>query len=209
MSTFFQRLRSFGTKPGSGKGFTLIELLAVISIMLILTSMLLFRQQQFDSSTILRSLSYGVALSIRQAQTYGTSVREFGGTFDAEAYGVHFCRGCNDYYILFADRSDDGIRAPDGSEDVETIKIGQRFTISKICGRLASGGAERCSSDASVPIDWLNVYFRRPSPDARFRSSITTDVYSSVYVQLMSPGGATRRINVYPTGQIAVGSLDI
>ena len=207
MSTFFQHFRSFGAKP-QGRGFTLIELLAVVSIMLILTSVLLLRQQQFDSSTILRSLSYGVALSIRQAQTYGTSVREFGGTFDAEAYGVHFCRGCSNYYILFADRNDDGLRAQDGSEDVDTVRIGQRFTISKICGRLASCGAERCSSDASVPIDWLNVYFRRPSPDARFRSSISSDVYSTVYVQLMSPGGSARSITVYPTGQIAVGTLD-
>src|SRR3569832_1656292 len=93
----------------SGKrGFTLIELLVVISIMLILTSIFVLRQQRFQSSTLLRSLAYSVALSVRQAQVYGTSIREnVVGAFDtssaAKAYGVYFSSGSTGSYILFAD----------------------------------------------------------------------------------------------------------
>ena len=42
-------------------GFTLVELLVVIGIMLVISSMLLVRNSQFNSSILLRALAYEVA----------------------------------------------------------------------------------------------------------------------------------------------------
>src|SRR3989344_3869307 len=74
------------------RGFTLIELLVVLSIMLVITGVFLVRNQQFNSAILLRSLSYQVALSIRQAQVFGVGVKEDGagtGNFSARD-GVQF-----------------------------------------------------------------------------------------------------------------------
>src|SRR3569623_987777 len=110
------------------RGFTLIELLVVISIMLILTSVFVLRQQRFNSSTLLRSLAYSIALSVRQAQVYGTSVREssagaFSSNTSAKSYGIYFSSGSTGSYILFADSST-GATPDDGQyeagEEVQT-----------------------------------------------------------------------------------------
>ncbi len=189
------RSHSFGNK-----GFTLIELIVVISIMLVITSVFLFRQQQFNSSTLLRSLGYSVALSIRQAQVYGTSLLEFGGTFDAKSYGVNFNRNTPTTYVLFADTGSIPNGTYDGAAElVDTFNLGQGFTISKFCGILAVGG-EVCSPS----IDYLNIYFIRPDLDANFRSSNLAHTYTSAYIQVTAPGGATRNVTVSNTGRIAV-----
>lgn len=175
--------------------------------MLVLTSFFLLRQQSFNSSTVLRSLSYSIALSVRQAQVYASSAREFSGNFNHRGYGVYFCRQsegatCPTQYTLFADVNGNGIYEP-ATEWVDDFTLGQGFRISKFCAVLAND-SEHCSTGAA---ETLTVYFIRPSPDARFRTSQGT-AYKSAYVQVQSPGGGTRSITIYPTGQIEVGELE-
>src|SRR3990167_11377146 len=76
---FFKRLalRSLARS----RGFTLVELIVVSAIILLITGFVMFQQAKFNSATLMRSLTYSVALSMRQAQVYGTSVREFSGAF--------------------------------------------------------------------------------------------------------------------------------
>jgi prepilin-type N-terminal cleavage/methylation domain-containing protein len=193
--------------PKRPRGFTLVELLMVIGIMSMLTAALVFQHRRFDSSTLLRSLAYNVALSVRQAQVYGTSVRQFGSSF-SYSYGVYFSAG--NYYYLFADVDNDKVRKADGTEDVQRFTIGTGYSIAKFCGTVVSGGTpgSHCSTDAS-PITSLTVYFRRPNPDALFSSSASSEVYSDVYIQLLGPTGGTdtRGVTVTSTGQISVGAL--
>ena len=213
MSTFLHRLRS--SLPS--KGFTLTELVVVIAIVTVLTGVFLTQQQQFDSTTLLRSLSYSMALSIRQAQTYGVSVRSFEGTF-AEAHGIQFVQGLSEYY-LFADidplPNGDRMRdALNGSEDVETFGLtGQKFTISDFCALpVGTGQSERCTDQ----IDSLTILFIRPNPDACIATSYSPtacvagdpgEKYQSARIQLQGPGGATRSVTIRNTGQISVGKL--
>ncbi|MBC7836830.1 type II secretion system protein [Acetobacteraceae bacterium] len=230
MSISFHRFRSFGRGPVSTRrhlrgGFTLIELIVVISIMLVITSFFLLRQQQFNSSTVLRSLAYSVALSVRQSQVYGTSVREFGGGFTAKSYGINFNTGnlaeTPVRYILFADFNNNGVYNSGGSpgEFVQDFKLGSGYTIVKFCGvgNLA-GTIQSCSSGGvggGTSISALNTYFIRPNLDANFRScsdaactTPTAETYIGAYMQIRAPGGATRNIIIGTTGRIAVCGLN-
>ncbi len=212
MLIFSHLFRFSGKKPAvrsvaRGRGFTLIELLMVIAIMSILTAILLLQHRRFDSSTLLRSLAYSVALSMRQAQIYGTSVRQFGSSFNY-SYGVYFTAG--NYYYLFSDVNNDRVRAANGSEDVQRFTIGTGYSVVKFCGTVVSGGTvgPHCSTGAT-PITSLTILFKRPNPDAQFFTSAAGETYSDAYIQLVGPTGGTdtRGVTVTATGQISVGAL--
>src|SRR3989338_1435579 len=88
--------------PAGRNGFTLVELIVVSAIILLITGFVMFQQAKFNSATLMRSLTYSVALSMRQAQVYGTSVREFSGAF-APGYGVYIPASggsANTYYLF-------------------------------------------------------------------------------------------------------------
>ena len=157
------------------RGFTLIELLVVISIMVIVTSVILVRQSRFDSSTVLRSLAYSVALSVRQAQIYGSSVLGtstpsslycVGGNYSASgvcyagAYGINFSIADPQHYYLFADLDNNGCRSGDnytcsgagtaGAEDVNVFTLGSNYEISNLC--VLYGGNTYCSATCPTPV---------------------------------------------------------
>lgn len=206
MSIFSQRFISSGKT-----GFTVIELLVATSIIVFITVVLLFRHDQFNSSTLLRSLSYSVALSVRQAQLYGTSVRETdvdSGVF-AQSYGVYFKTDNAEQYFLAADRlplgSPNGVIDTDGSEDVppSPYQIQNGYGISNFCAYLSNGNAY-CHNNGDVPITELVIQFERPNPDAVFITDEGSS-YVGACIELASPGGDTRTVEVSNTGQISVG----
>lgn len=187
------------------KGFTLVELVVVIAIMVVITGTVMLRQSRFDSSTLLRSLAYSVALTVRSAQVYGTSVRgtaSGGTTVFAPAYGVYFNNATS--YMLFADLNGNGVYDAGTDAVVQTYQIGAGFQISKFCG-VYTGGTRHCSTDSS-PITWLTIYFKRPVPDALFNSS-ATESYAGAYIQISAINDPTNThsITVSSTGEIAVG----
>lgn len=209
MWTSFQPSRT-SSISSSPSGFTLIELLVATSIVVIITSVMLFRHEQFNSSTLLRSLAYSVALSVRQAQLYGTSVRETGpsGVF-ADSYAVYF-DGDPTQYFLAADVNENGAIAIDGSEDVSPspYSIQGGYTISNFCTvRL---GISECMSNSFI--DYLVITFRRPDTDACFATDVFpnaclsggSQVYESACIEIASPAGDTRTVTVTNTGQISV-----
>lgn len=207
MSIFSPRFISFGKG-----GFTIIELLVATSIIVFITTVLLFRHDRFNSSTLLRSLAYSVALSVRQAQLYGTSVREtdISSNIFAKSYAVYFKTNSPDRYFLAADRlplaSPDGAIATNGSEDVppSPYLIRNGYGISNFCAYLSNGVAH-CHSGGSVAITELSIQFRRPDPDARFVTNAGSS-YAHACVEIISPTqDNTRTVRVTNTGQITVG----
>lgn len=168
MSIFSLHSRRFfkGARSSGRKGFTIIELLVVVAIMVIITTVLVVRQQQFNSSTLGRSLAYSVALSIRQAQTYGTSVRASNSNFTAKAYGLYFDTSQDpSTYVLFADTNGNGrFDSPpsgdtnsngvcDGSEDCVTksFTLNGGYRVSRFCALFNSPEKFRCSDIPGVP----------------------------------------------------------
>ncbi len=227
MSTFSRILRFFSKRGPASRGFTLIELLVVSLIIVLITGFVLFRQQGFNSATLLRSLSYGVALSVRQAQVYGVSVREsaVGSGVFAYGFGTYFGNSGlvdSSHYLLFADANGNGQYA--AGEELPRFTIGNGrgtdYLIKNICAHVIGGG-DQCSCTiasqctvTSPTITSLTIFFRRPNPDACFSTSqnptacataTTPAVYDYAYVQI-KPFNSTdyRTIKITSTGQIAV-----
>ena len=211
-------------------GFTLVEMLVVMTIMLLITGALLLRQSRFDSSTILRSLAYGVALSVRQAQVYGTSVvgtsttqvacgNGFYGNGNcyAPGYGLYFSAANPTSYILFADLDNNGQYS--SNEQVKTYTFSKGYSLSDICAVESTTGYTDCwiggtTAGLLTSAASLTVVFKRPNPDACFATNVQTNTcgtggspfYSAAYVQIVasSDPSNTKRVTITVPGEVSV-----
>ena len=190
----------FKSKAQKRKGFTLIELVVTVTIFAFMTALLLAKYGKFNQDVLLTNLAYDVALTIRNAQTFGLNVRVDPQTLTAfdRAYGVHFLPGNS--FTFFADAN--GNSTYDAGEEIGSPYIIRRtnLTISKVCG---FSGATCNTTDQTM----LDVLFRRPDPNAIIRATTngtSYTVYSAANITLTSSDGYTRVILIRSTGQIAV-----
>ncbi len=205
---FFPKLALPGRAPS--RGFTIVELVVVVAIVLIITGFTLLRHSRFDSTTLLRSLTYSIALSVRQAQVYGTSVRGVGNpgaiTY-APGFGVQFSSGEPTRYFLFADVDGDQVRDTTPDETVTTHNLGRSFSIRNFCA-VTAGGTETCSNTGALTS--LTIYFRRPDPEATIITSAGGGPYAYAYIEVQSSADSgVRSIKVTSVGQIAVCGLNV
>ena len=198
-AAFIQRPKLI--KPKAQKGFSLVELLVSIAIFTVITSVILAKHSQFSGTLLLENLAYDIALSIRKAQVFGLSVREFtvGSSEFNVGYGIHLDSSDNESYIFLADRDRD--EAYGGiTEIIETFTLRRGNFISEFCGIL-SNGVEKCSGS---DITFLDIIFERPNPEAIIKSSISADEYTSARITVSSSQGITWNVNTVVTGQISV-----
>jgi prepilin-type N-terminal cleavage/methylation domain-containing protein len=185
------RSRTISYFRRTSRGFTLVEVLAVIAILGIVTSLMLFQYRQFDSQLLLRNLAYEIALTIREAQTLGIGVRGSGGVF-TYSHGVHFATGTA--YFLFRDANDNG--RYDGTDTIlNRYTIERRNTISNLCVGSAPLSGGECNQAS------LDILFERPDPDAFF---YPTPSASDAQITVTSSSGTTRTIDITATGQVSV-----
>ena len=178
----------------SERAFTLVELLVSVAIFTLITTVAVFNNAQFNGNVILTNLAYEVALSVRQAQVYGTTVKQSSSnTFDA-GYGINFDTVTPAAYILFEDKPTPD-KTYNAGEAIETYILRKGNTISKI--GLSNGGP--CSSSTSVDISFI-----RPNPDAFIRKDGT--FYTKAEICVSSPGGNKRKVVIESTGQISVAT---
>ncbi len=194
------------------QGFTLIELAVSVSIFAFLTAFLVARYGSFNSSVLLTNLAYDVALTIRNAQTYGLNVKSrptdntsyTTGTNYAEiaagyqtAYAVHFESNPNGaensrLITFFADSATPPVYSSSAKPIAQyTLRNGY---ISSICVKVSED--QNCLSDPGA----INIWFKRPDPDAHF--SLANITYAELTIT--SASGASRRVLVRKTGQIAI-----
>mgnify|MGYP001618689927 CR=1 FL=1 len=195
----FLKAKSYKLK--ANRGFALIELLIAVVLFGIISTFVILAYNRVSGQLFLSTLAYELALSFRQAQSYGVSVHQFQGDFDV-GYGLHFDSNsqAKTTYAMFAD--EDGIEG-DGlfnggfgssydtsgcltaTECVSVFKLEKGNTIYKFCGILPTGDGGRDAPDAnkneecnaySLPssnptITFLDVTFLRPNPDAIIRTN--------------------------------------
>ncbi len=184
----------------STRGFTLIELLAVTGVMVFVTSVILANNTRFGGAVLLQNLAYDIALTVRQAQTYGISVFRFGEEEFSFAYGVHFNPSTPTNFLIFADAvSANGLY--DGCvgavcELVESTNISQGYRVSDVC--VTASSVETCGHSA------LDVTFKRPEPDAYIRADSLSTLFEKARVVVRSPRGDLRSVVIETNGQISV-----
>ena len=178
------------------KGFTLVELLISVSIFTVITTVAMFSNNQFNGSVLLTNLAYEVALSVRQAQYYGVSVRQSSSNDFNSGYGIHFDTSVPTSYTLFEDKPNGSQHIFDGSDvSVQMFTITRGNKIYKVC---VSGDCSKTKVD---------ITFVRPNPDAYITANAATgSYYGEAEICVSSPQNNKRKIIVSSTGQISVGT---
>lgn len=199
-------------KLHNNRGFTLVETLAVLGIFVTITLIVFVGNNNFNNTILLTNLAYDVALTTTRAQSYGVSVKQFGTGAESfnVGYGIHFrlC-GLADLdesddvsFVLFADANRNKYYEKPG-EFLERYLIRRGNKINKLYWLDSFGGVNLLAAGG------LDISFERPDPDASFAffdcdGNPISHNARAVRVEVISPAGLIKNINIETTGQISV-----
>ncbi len=180
-------------------GFTLIELLITISIFVFMTALVMARYNDFYSGTLFKNLAYDIAITIREAQSYGISVKynESGSSFD-KAYGAYFPQGTGgvDFALASYSKSDNYLLRV--AEKSYKLKHGATFN------QLLISANDRDYTPASN----VGIIFQRPNPEAIICVTVDTvytcNTYKFVKIEMKAANGVIKTVKVNSSGQIAI-----
>ncbi|MDO8590024.1 MAG: type II secretion system protein [bacterium] len=220
MLHYFRNNRGLPADPVAG--FTLVELMVSLAIVSVILTVVVSNQSTYTDGAALMGLADEISSSVSQAQAYGIGVKEFSpgsGEFDA-SYGLAFSllsSDSNTAYLSFADRDPIGPALPNQSYDGDwscpvggsseclgKVDISRGNYIESLCV-VRSSGADNCSVARRVDIS-----FARPDTETQlifFNTSggqFNPPNMIGAKIVLQSPGGSTRSVTVYSTGQISV-----
>src|SRR3989344_223528 len=194
----------------STTGFTLVELLVSVAIVVLIMSVVLFNYTGFNDNLALASGGQELAIAIRQAQTYGLTVKEVtpgGGRFDS-AYGIYFDPSSSpSAYYIFADiNSNKTYDAGSGCGSGNTECVG-RFDLRN--GVKISGICDQNACPPEVSVKMMDITFLRPNPDACIYftnngGQIKVGPSLTGKVVLTSPKGKTLTVRIESMGQVLV-----
>ena len=183
------------------QGFTLVEMITVLGIFMIMTSVVLFNYNKFTSDTILTNMAYEVALSVREAQIYGVSVRDPNGTENfGTPYGISFiaATGGSSTYNLFADLDGNGLF---GGGATCVAGAGECVTPYALLRNIKITGVAIKPASAECQSSNLSVLFERPNPEPFFNNGTNVEFAE---ITLTAPTGSVRYVVISNNGQIYV-----
>jgi prepilin-type N-terminal cleavage/methylation domain-containing protein len=210
------------------RGFTLVELWVTLTIFVLITMVLVAQSVRFGGDIVISNLAYDVALTLREAQIFGQSVRGGGpgGSDFTTGYGVHFNKdpALNNSYIFFEDRLEDvtlgitknnkkyngnGLCINVLTDECSELKvITQGLRINRFCVRDSSD--EYCS-DSVVDVQTMDIVYERPSANATIRvyNIFGTQFepggpFSEAEIYFSTPSGRTRSVVVGFPGDISI-----
>ena len=189
----------FKNRKDFTRGFTLVELMISVGIFALMTTFLLAKYGKFNQSVLLTNLAYDIALTIRNAQSYGLNVRSAPDgpeNFDI-AYGVHFATDLPSQYIFFLDADKNGVYTGTPQEKIAKYSIKRGSVIDFLC---VANTPLQCSQ-----VGGIDITFKRPNPDAIIKREGDTDTtFKYARITLRATDGSTKKIEIRSTGQIAV-----
>jgi hypothetical protein len=180
-----------------------------ISIFAIITAVVLIRNNEFNSGILFSNLVYEIALSIREMQTYGITVKASDtGTFK-NGYGVYFNKSETEKSSLvqFIDKepADNLYLYPDESEKLFKLKLKPGNFIQDITV---------CVSSSCNPVNDVSITYMRPDPNATIRAHDgvgalmpVNPAITKAIITIQAPGTDTivrKCIVVTAVGQISV-----
>lgn len=192
------------------KAFTIIELIVTVSIVAVIMSVILFGYSSFNDRLTSTSAVQEVSLAIRQAQTYGLSVKEGTAGDYSKGYGISFSTIDTTNYYLFIDNNGNGKNDNTGTcigECIQKIAFQNGVRIGLICGAVLTNGGLVCPAGSGVVS--MSITFVRPNPDSNIRFFNNSGVqvgsnFERGQVVLRSPKGLTNSVTIEKTGQIYV-----
>jgi prepilin-type N-terminal cleavage/methylation domain-containing protein len=167
------------------KAFTLVELMVSTAIILVISGVLFSNQQEFGRTMLLKNTAYDIALSLRNAQTYGIGSRGVSAVTKNAGYGIEFSSTKQDSFVFFADTSPtiaakaissgipatpvskpgDGVYTVGSDTLVQTYQINNSMKITNFCG-IATPKYYCATGGNQGSMGRLDVVFTRPNPFA-------------------------------------------
>jgi prepilin-type N-terminal cleavage/methylation domain-containing protein len=196
-------------------GFTLIEMIVAVAIFTIITSVLLFNYNNFNSRLNLDILVHQIAQWGRDTQVSAMSVRPSRTNVNSfSGFGLHFDMVTPKSFIYFADLNgskkydplEAGKKCGDaGVECEKVINILKGNAIEKICGYPFISGSQGLCPAGFESLSSVDAVFTRPNPDACVSGAgAGTCIYSHADITVVSPAKYRHTIQVWTTGQISV-----
>ena len=194
-------------------GFTLVELMVTVGIFHFMTALVVVKYGSFNDGILLTSMAYDVALTLRDAQSYGLNVQGYTPSSGLQnfnnPYGIHFSSASgNKQMTLFSDLNSSGVYSGSANDVITTYTLTNGGLISSLCvtnSPAASG--DPCTSDSNhVSPSVLDITFKRPDPNAIIKANgASTPTYAYAEIQVENAAKtSTRTIVVRGTGEIAV-----
>lgn len=185
------------------KAFTLIELMVTVGIFVLMTALILARYNSYYSGTVFTNMAYDVALTVRQAQVYGISVKRGADGAFTSSYGVYFKKESPDDKFHLYTYLGGGSPTKSVLEKTYTLKRGAK--INSLC---AGSGKDDCSVLQTIG-DELNIVFKRPNPEpiicAKYGINPQNCDHKYAKIELVASDGVTKKsIIVKATGQISI-----
>ncbi len=208
-------MNNFGKKFRFYKvsGFTLLELMVVITISVLLISVVTTQNRTHTSRILYDDVAHKIALSIRQAQSYGLSAREHtvAGTGATSrtfciGYGVVFTLSFGNKYNIFADTTQlgpTGLVCPPAVGPYNHVedRVLERITLKRgAVTRLCATNPLAVPPEDCTLTD-LSIVYQRPNPEPVINGDVR---YVAAKIVLTFPGSITKNIIIRNTGQISI-----
>jgi prepilin-type N-terminal cleavage/methylation domain-containing protein len=217
------------------RAFTLIELLVVLAIITIVMAVVFTSQSSFNKTFVLTDTAYDIALTLRDAETYGLGSSAINANTNT-GYGVDFQNATPGTFTLFADTyppvgsnpstlchtppvynstgpsAQPGNCAYDASqgEMVTNYTLGNGITISNFCASQNGGwSCENATSTYSGGLPSLDIVFARPNPIPFISAGGVYSTLSPVTeacIAVTSPQGGFKYVSVAASGEITANA---